>query len=195
MKLISEKKFSRLQYITFKNVLRLLFDSNILFQRKSYPSAFALAILAQEELGKVFIVDDIIYHDNLRELDKESLSWYIKDFHYHSTKQWRAISFRYEHSKRGLKLHRRIFNKEIESMKQSALYVGLTNKDVKGKITSPLNITKNKTIKQIHFITEVIVHIIKWKIGQTSFFDGLYIDNLLNRKLLIKLQKLLTSTS
>lgn len=195
MEKISEAKFSRLQYLTFKNVLRLLSDSVILYKSKSYPSSFALAILSQEELGKVFIIDDIIYHNYLNELDKDTLNWYMKDFYFHSIKQWRAISFRYEHSKKGSKLQKKIFNKELDRLKQTALYVGLTNKNVKGKITSPLTLTKDKAVKQIHFIIRVLIHLTKWKIGQSGLFDGLYVNNLLNKNLLCKLHKLLKITS
>jgi AbiV family abortive infection protein len=55
------RKLNYLQYACFQNALRLHFDSVLLAKRRSFASAFAISVIASEELGKAFGIAEIIF--------------------------------------------------------------------------------------------------------------------------------------
>src|SRR5262245_6680941 len=62
---VNLNKISKVAGLAFKNALRLHFDSILLFEHESYPSAYFLSILALEELGKYTLLDDFVWHSRV----------------------------------------------------------------------------------------------------------------------------------
>ena len=54
---LSIYKFKKIATESFKNGLRLHFDSILLYNNKSFPSAFQLSVLALEEFSKSYWVE------------------------------------------------------------------------------------------------------------------------------------------
>ncbi|MFL0685502.1 MAG: AbiV family abortive infection protein [Algoriphagus aquaeductus] len=75
----SQEKLWELIQSCWENVIDLIQDSEILFNRSKYPRAYALAYTALEELGKYLIVCD--YYNGL--VSKEEFE---KAFHNHGMK-------------------------------------------------------------------------------------------------------------
>jgi AbiV family abortive infection protein len=59
---INLNKVDKMAGLSFENGLRLHFDSIILFKNQSYPSAHFLSVLAIEEIGKAFLLEDFLWH-------------------------------------------------------------------------------------------------------------------------------------
>lgn len=58
---VNLKKLEKMEELTFKNALRLHFDSITMYKNRSYPTAYFLSILALEELGKASLLDDFVW--------------------------------------------------------------------------------------------------------------------------------------
>ena len=58
---LSTKKLNALQYACLQNALRLHFDSVVLTRGGSFASAFAISVIASEELGKAFGIAELIF--------------------------------------------------------------------------------------------------------------------------------------
>lgn len=56
------RKFDRMAGLAFENAIRLHIDAMILFRERSYPTAFALSILAMEELAKADLIEWVVFH-------------------------------------------------------------------------------------------------------------------------------------
>lgn len=122
----SEVTFSKLKVVIYKNAVRLFIDSCQMFNLKSYPTAYALSILALEEIGKLEMVDHIC--DDISINDKESTSDLIKHlfskdmFRSHKSKQAWGIGTMYlEASPKSIK---HIADGKLDMDKQDAFYVG-----------------------------------------------------------------------
>jgi AbiV family abortive infection protein len=62
---ISFRKLNELQYECFQNALRLHLDSVLLAKARSFASAFAISVIASEELGKGFGIDEMSFQAGL----------------------------------------------------------------------------------------------------------------------------------
>jgi AbiV family abortive infection protein len=58
---LSTRKLNALQCACFQNALRLHFDSVFLAKERSFASAFAISVIASEELGKAFGIAEIVF--------------------------------------------------------------------------------------------------------------------------------------
>src|ERR1700680_3995497 len=58
---LSIRKLNALQYACIQNALRLHFDSVLLAKVRSFTSAFAISVIASEELGKAFGIAETIF--------------------------------------------------------------------------------------------------------------------------------------
>src|ERR1700681_3760536 len=58
---LSTRKLNALQYACLQNALPLHFDSVLLAKGLSFASAFAISVIASEELGKAFGIAEIIF--------------------------------------------------------------------------------------------------------------------------------------
>jgi len=58
---VSKYKLSRIAGESIKNSLRLHFDSILLFENGSYPTAFQLSVLALEEFAKATWIEHYVW--------------------------------------------------------------------------------------------------------------------------------------
>lgn len=127
----------------FHNAYNLLVDACILYKAKSYPTAFALAVLAFEEIGKVHLVD----HEGFQAITsprKERLSRLQELFSRkigfnHRVKQSLALGAT------GRTFSDRYRNGLLDRWKQDAFYVGFRN----GRIHTPDRISQATAYHQI----------------------------------------------
>ena len=64
-KILTQENIEHMASLAFKNGLRIHNDSIVLFNNKSYSTAYFLSVLAIEEFGKVQLLDDLYYHNNI----------------------------------------------------------------------------------------------------------------------------------
>lgn len=164
------KKIERLASLAFRNALRLHFDSIILFNNKSYPSAFFLSVLALEELGKVFILDDFLWHSRVdgrfndiqdeelrKEFGNDLEAAFLKKILQHHHKQ-REFAYTTDGPLPSTKFFKQLWTGDFEIVKQNAVYAGLARKkggiDLKSRIRNPLKIGHPKAQKQITLLSD-----------------------------------------
>lgn len=151
-KTINLNKIVKMEKLSFKNALRLHYDSISLFKNKSYPSAYFLSTLALEELGKAYMFEDFIFHYREDTIKNENLDKKFLGLIYSHTYKQRFFAGEYIWylPKEFVK---KICNGKLETLKQNSVYVGLPKIkgkiNLKGKINSPFGITKKKAQKQI----------------------------------------------
>ena len=77
---ISKYKLNKIATESLRNTIRLHFDSVLLYENGSYPSALQLSVLALEEFSKANWVDHYIWTSETNEgyLDAESEQEWLK---------------------------------------------------------------------------------------------------------------------
>jgi AbiV family abortive infection protein len=150
---ISIKQLEKMETKSFENAIRLHFDAFKLFDSKSYSSAYFLDVLALEEIGKAAIIDFIIYHTNLGDLDEEYRKKYIESLYQHKGKQMFFFSNYFD------PLHTRrlqsIF-KKMETNKQNAVYVGIKKRN--NHLIIPNNYVNHyKAKKQLQLLNDILL--------------------------------------
>ena len=124
-------KIDRMACLAFQNAMRLHKDSVLLFKNRRYPSAFFLSVVALEELGKMYLLEDFLWHSRMdgrfndmaddesrEELGEDLEASFIEDIYYHPPKQkWflnNAVTLEdCRFSKRRSKLYRAIYSNEL----------------------------------------------------------------------------------
>jgi AbiV family abortive infection protein len=199
--MLNQRKLENIAYLAFKNALRLHRDAITLYEARSYPSAFYLSVLAQEEIGKMHIVNDFIFYNfttgeprkNIVGIEKFEEEW-LGLLYKHTRKQYAFIR---NNPMQGQLLFRKgkpIIRKTaqeasdgtFEIKKQEAVYVGLKRIrgkiDAKGKIRHPFQMTKKTAQEQITKINDYfLVMGIGIKYNQYSL-DGSNMENELKSK-------------
>lgn len=120
----------RLEERIYENAIRLFEDSCGLYKSRSFASAYALAILANEELGKLLMVDHVGFEAHLSDrrdrYERLEHLFSRKMFFSHRNKQaWGAYK-----PMKGTKFARveeHLYSGKLERNKQGALYVGFAN--------------------------------------------------------------------
>ncbi len=140
-------KIRKLASVAFLNGLRLHKDAITLFKVGSFPSSLALSILSQEEIGKSFLMSEVIFQNIDNEgIGEEESVLLLQSMLSHKTKQgWfsREVGdfFKYKYgSKKRSKIYNDVLSGKIEEDKQNSIYVGLT------KTKNKLNLQKGKVI-------------------------------------------------
>jgi len=124
------------------NAARLFLDACTLYRERAYPSAYALSILAYEELGKLEMVDHVGFEEMLSHgvrMTAERMEHLFsrKMFYSHRNKQaWGSNRGREE---------QRIYAGALERDKQNAIYVGF----VGGRIRQPTRYIASHAYKQL----------------------------------------------
>ena len=198
----SLKDLSEMAVLAFKNGLRLHFDSIFLLNKKSYPSSVMLSVLSMEEFGKYFSLSTYVFYtrtsasdteeepeDELRDssLDKE----YLEKLYIHPFKQ-RAV-FGRDGFVSSSKLLNKASNRFFENLKQRSVYVGYERD--KGKLlfdkglTNPINVTKEVALEQVEFLNELVKGLTEEICKGIRELDEFEINQILNNKLLAKLNK------
>jgi len=188
MRAINPYKLSKMQYLAFKNCLRLHYDAVNIFKNKSYDTAVFLSVLSQEELGKVIILDDIVWNVGINNWDRKMADSLLQKIFNHKYKQVIfAKNFEYKDFKEMLKRMKYMDTGKLEKIKQNAVYVGLEKRKITGRIIKPKT-SKTMAKEQISIMNTALLDLTSRKIAQGGLFDGYYVDNLINRKLLRKLE-------
>ncbi len=187
---VSLRKMCKVIGCAFENALRLHFDSILLFDNESYPSAYFLSILSLEELGKVTMLDNFVWHSRI-------------DGRYGAHEEQRSIDRIFQHqTKQNVfatnaewfvpkKLLQDFRNGKIEVMKQNAVYVGLTRKnrksDLNGKVLTPYDVGMPKARRQITVVNDFLVDLTMGTMAQVYGIDTEEVESMLNENLLAEL--------
>lgn len=187
---VNLRKIEKVIGFAFENALRLHFDSIFLFENDSYPSAYFLSVLALEELGKVTILDNFVWHTTTsgrRSARDEQES--IDRIFQHQLKQ-RIFANDAERfvPKKLLDSFR---NGKVEVLKQNAVYVGLARKgrktDLNGKVISPYDVGLPKARRQITIVNDFLIDLALGTIKEVYLIDNEYVESMLNEELLVEL--------
>jgi len=143
---LANKTLERLKEKSYMNAVRLLRDACLLFGKDSYATALALAVLSQEEIGKLKMVDhicdDIILNGNRSHFTKHLFS---RDMFYrHINKQAWADEFGLDKFVPG----------RLEKTKQDALYVDYGS----GRVRHP-SVNKKKSLRYIRHTLHLIADV------------------------------------
>jgi AbiV family abortive infection protein len=191
---LSTYKFKRLATESFKNGLRLHFDSILLFENKSYPSAFQLSVLALEEFSKSYWVEHYYYssitNDGFPDKDFEQKWLNLLYFHPRKQKAFFGWGVSRDYS---AKFIESIENGELELKKQKATYVGL-NKirkqvDVNSRISLPTQIKEKDSKQMISLLNDYLKDMCDMKSYYEFHSDILEKDELLTNELNERLNK------
>jgi len=174
-------------------------DSIILYKKKRYPSAYAISILAIEEIGKYHTLADFLWHiyvDGSKETRNENDE--IKSLLTIYDHKHKQRIFAREISYRSLKfpayLSKEIEEEKLDVLKQKSIYVGLSKIgheiNIKGKIISPLNISQKQAGKRITILNDYFLYLAALILRGGYSLDFDEIERLLNRKFIIRFQKL-----
>ena len=197
------KKVAKMSRLAFSNALRLHKDSIFLFNYKSFPSAYLMSVLSQEEIGKSFILEDHIFQMRGREDVKDSdyEKFIIKALINHKLKQSRFSRqtgdiWRYS-GKKYPKSIREMSTGKLEEKKQDSLYVGLTRKEgklnPKGKIINPTDRISSKEAQyQITRTNDFIIELIEGCRRGVYMVDTEELDSILTIDLSEELEELWT---
>lgn len=145
----SKKTLSKLKAEIHINAARLFVDGCELFKNRSHSSAFALAILSLEELGKLEMVDHICDDISLNpHYDAQKFLEHLFShsmFFSHRNKQMWASDPLFNFKKKRIK---EIPEGVLDRRKQDALYVGYFNR----RIRSPRRITPQKAYDELTIV-------------------------------------------
>ena len=173
---ISKYKLNKIATESLRNTIRLHFDSVLLYENGSYPSALQLSVLALEEFSKASWVDHYIWTSETNEgyVGSEFEQEWLKLLYLHPRKQWNFVAREiHDYSPKFISL---IQNRKLEEKKQNSIYVGLSRVkgriDVNSRVSTPWHI-KQKDAKQfISIINDELLRICKSIEENESYFDG-----------------------
>lgn len=152
----STKTLAKLKSEIYINAVRLFSDACILYQNKSYSSAYAFAILSLEELGKLEMVDHIcgdisINPDSNHQEFLDSLFSRFMFFSHKNKQMWASDPMGNSNKKRLKEIH----CGAIDRAKQNSLYVGYSRR----RILSPKKLTSVKAYAELVLVYNKIVDI------------------------------------
>jgi AbiV family abortive infection protein len=189
---ISLNKVDKMAGLSFENGLRLHFDSILLFENKSYPSAYFLSVLAIEEIGKAFLITDFLWHSRVDgRMEKEWEEKVLELIYFHTAKQ-SSFAYNFDSPIATNRFFKSLYKGESEILKQNSVYVGLArNKrkiNLKSRINNPLKIDQTKAQKQITNVNDCLLEFTLGVMKQVYSVDSYCVENLLNKRLLSKLK-------
>lgn len=187
------RKIERLTVLSFRNAIRLHEDSIRLFGAGSYPSAYALSVLALEELGKYCVLEDFVWHSRTEgPYTPEEEEKVLSDAYDHRSKQLRFAA----HADLPLSAKRtlrRLHDGTVERAKQQALYVGLPRRgrkiDLKGRIVSPFAISRGLAEAQITAVSDFILVLAAGTLRGTLIVDVEELEAVLTHGLIRRLRQ------
>jgi len=184
--MIDLEKLSKMAGLVFQNSIRLHSDSIILFNNKSYSSAYFLSVLALEEFGKIFWIDDLLWHLTIgSKWSEEDEQKWLEAIFFHIYKQKTFA----HHLGNNLpkKYIESISSGKLDIEKQNAIYVGLPRSkrsvDIGGKIINPLKLSCQKSEKQITIVNDSILEYVLGNIKGIYSFQSQALNGLMTRKL------------
>lgn len=159
-------KLQRMATLSFENAVRLHEDAILLFEEDRIPSALHTSALSIEELGKYFLIEEIIFQSiGGVEYTECQIQDFMRQSYYHIAKQkWFARQANDFFVSKPLV---RILQKgELEEIKQKATYVGFPRKrkniDFHKRVITPFRTSKKRAED---FITAVNDYLIVLAVG------------------------------
>ncbi|HHH1978699.1 TPA: AbiV family abortive infection protein [Yersinia enterocolitica] len=173
---ISRYKLNKIATESLRNTIRLHFDSVLLYENGSYPSAFQLSVLALEEFSKANWVDHYIWscETNQGYPGAESEQEWLKLLYLHPKKQWNFVAREIDdYSPNFISL---IKNRKLEEKKQNSIYVGLSrvkgNINTDSRISTPWKIKKKDAKQFISIINDELIRICMRIEDYEYYFEG-----------------------
>lgn len=182
---LSTQKLNALQYACLQNALRLHFDSVLLAKGRSFASAFAISVIASEELGKACGIAEIIFQAGFdkRQLHAEDTKSVVRALlSNHKLKQgWFVSSFFGVFGPKDV-LRR---YQTIQSAKNDAIYAGVRNGNY--QIVRPFLISSSKAKQQIRTVNNALIDSVEGTLNGTYCYEDVAEQLFRSRRLLNKL--------
>jgi AbiV family abortive infection protein len=181
---LSPRKLNDLQYACLQNALRLHFDSVLLAKGRSFASAFAISVIASEELGKAFGIAEIIFQagfdkGRLHAEDTKFVKALLSD---HKLKQgWFVSSFLDIFGPKDV-LRR---YQTIQSAKNNAIYAGVRTGN--HQIVRPFLVSASKAKQQIRTVNNALMDSVEGTLNGTYCYEGVAEEVFRSHRLLNKL--------
>ncbi|AKG68268.1 MULTISPECIES: AbiV family abortive infection protein [Serratia] len=173
---ISKYKLNKIATESLRNTIRLHFDSILLYENGSYPSAFQLSVLALEEFSKANWVDHYIWTSETNEgyPNAEFEQEWLKLLYLHPKKQWNFVAREiHDYSPIFISL---VQSRKLEEKKQNAIYVGLSRAkggiDVGSRVSTPWEIKKKDARQFISIINDELIRIYSRIEKDGFYFEG-----------------------
>jgi AbiV family abortive infection protein len=179
---ISYRKLNELQYECYQNALRLHFDSVLLAKARSFASAFAISVIASEELGKGFGIEEMSFQAGQmgglgRIEEKKYLRALLSD---HKLKQaWFVSSFLI-----GISISKSVLKRyqNIQTAKNNAIYVGV--KKGNHQIVRPFLVSASKAKQQIRTVNDALIELVEARLRDGDC-DAEVFDQVFRRRRLL----------
>ncbi|WP_340201665.1 AbiV family abortive infection protein [Ascidiimonas sp. W6] len=189
---LSKYKFKKIATESFKNGIRLHFDSVLLHKNKSFASAFQLSVLALEEFSKSQWVehyyDASITNSGFPDKDFEQKWLNLLYFHPRKQKAFFGWGISRDYSEKFMKF---VEDGGLELKKQKATYVGLEKNrrkvNVNSRISLPSQIKSSDSKQMISLINDFLIDRCDMKSFHEVHFCIPEKDELLNDSLYKKL--------
>jgi AbiV family abortive infection protein len=186
-------KFERMAVLAFRNALRLHEDSIELYRLRSYPSAYALSVIAAEEIGKFLLLEDVVWNTQVNgPAEPEWEQKWLAPMLDHGVKQSRFARHA-ELSVIGTPLLHRIGSGELEQRKHRALYVGLPTAkrklNVRGRIMSPHTVKRRTAEEQITLVNDFVIVFAAGVVFETMGTDLAAMESILTLRLANRLMR------
>jgi AbiV family abortive infection protein len=188
---LSHYKFVKIAVESLRNSLRLHFDAILLFENKSYPSAFQLSVLSLEEFAKAKWVHHYIWSSltNTGYPNAEFEQKWLKLLYKHPEKQWAFMARQVMHY--SPKFTEFIKKRGLEEKKQNATYVGLSRSkgkiDTSSRVSLPTRIKEKDAQQLISLINSEYLEIIRIMDIQERYFDVEGMDDVISSEVRSKL--------
>ena len=190
---INLEKVERMARISFENGLRLHYDSILLFNNESFPSAYFISVLALEEIGKSFLSEDFWWHSKIEGRMPPSIEEkFFESMYFHRSKQ-NNFAYIFDGPIPTKKFTKQLYNGKLEIFKQNSMYVGLRKKDkkvdLKSHIINPLKLKKSKALNQITCVNDSLLEFTFGVIKKVYCVETESFNKILNEKLFANLKK------
>lgn len=191
------KKFEKLSTESVKNAIRLHKDSILLFDNKSYPSAYQLSVLALEEIAKSNWIDHYVEvsksNHGLSIPDGEDEQKWVKLLYIHTSTHFAFINQNFHSLEK--KFYDFAATSNLEFKKQKSIYVGLQRErkkiNTKSRISIPTKQIKQKdSVEIIALVNQCIISQCLINIKNEHYYGPLEKYNILNNDLVKKLNKI-----
>jgi AbiV family abortive infection protein len=181
---LSTRKLNALQYACLQNALRLHFDSVLLAKGRSFASAFAISVIASEELGKAFGIAEIIFQagfdkGRLQAEDSKFVRALLSD---HKLKQGWFVSSFFD-----ILGPKDVFRRyqTIQIAKNNAIYAGVRKGN--HQIVRPFLISASKAKRQIRTVNNALIDSVEGTLNGTYCYEDVADQVFRSRRLLGKL--------
>lgn len=193
--LLNLYKLDKMSYLALENALRLHNDAILLFKNKRYASAFALSVISQEEIGKMHIINDFVWHSRIEGRMPEYEKGWLELLYKHPRKQYSFLSNNpvRGHDSRSYKLMDEVSTGKLEAKKHEALYVGLQRLkgkiEMNGRIKHPFCLREKIVKDQITKINDYLLVMGLGIINEFYCLDGTPVETLFTKELMRSLSK------